>query len=85
MSLLGVDRAQAGRIRYHALHKRRDLLPGMVRVSIGLYNTQKEIDQLVKALKAIARGQHGSYEVDETTGFYTPVNLNQNLLSFFNI
>lgn len=75
MSLLGVDRAQAGRIRYHALHKRRDLLPGMVRVSIGLYNTQKEI----------ARGQHGSYEVDETTGFYTPVNLNQNLLSFFNI
>ncbi len=47
---------------------RRDM-PGMVRVSFGLYNTLDEVDGLVDALHRIARGEfHGRYVQDAPSG-----------------
>jgi hypothetical protein len=60
------------RVRYYILHKRRDLAPGMVRMSLGLYNKTEDIDALVTALQVIARKQYGTYDLDRATGFYTP-------------
>ena len=72
LDLLGIDRAGQHRMRYDILHRRRDRMPGMVRLSFGVYNTIDEIDQLIEALVAIARGKHASYQVDRATGMYTP-------------
>jgi cysteine desulfurase / selenocysteine lyase len=85
MSLLGIDRMGSHHIRYVALHRRRDLLPGMVRISFGLYNTMEEIDGLIMALQAICRGQHGRYTVDKDTGFYTPVEATGDFAPYFKI
>jgi cysteine desulfurase / selenocysteine lyase len=85
MSLLGIDKRGQQRIRYNLLHRRRDAVPGMVRVSFGLYNTREEIDVLVEALKAIAKGEHRNYTVDRTTGFYMPADTTENFSSYFKI
>ncbi|MEK7153062.1 MAG: aminotransferase class V-fold PLP-dependent enzyme, partial [Patescibacteria group bacterium] len=85
MSLLGIDKRRQQRVRYNLLHRRRDVVPGMVRVSFGLYNTYEEIDRLIEALKAIAHGEHGAYEVDPATGFYTQVGVTEDLSRYFKI
>jgi selenocysteine lyase/cysteine desulfurase len=85
MSLLGAGRTGVQNIRHHALHRRRDLVPGMVRVSFGLYNTPQEIDVLVEALKAICHGKHNTYTVDTSTGYYTPANSTENFQAYFSI
>lgn len=82
MTLLGVHRTEQQRIRYHALHRRRDLIPGLVRVSFGLYNTRADVDRLVEALLAIARHDYGKYDVDTATGQYTPVGSHEDLPAF---
>ncbi len=74
MSLLGLDNKGSHLIRHAVLHKRRDLVPGLVRISFGLYNTPEEIDILSSALLAITRREFGKYSLDNTTGVYTPVN-----------
>lgn len=72
MDLLGVSRRGQQRIRYNLLHRRRDAVPGMVRISFGLYNTRDEVDRCVRALHAIASGTHGLYTVDPSAGCYQP-------------
>lgn len=72
MSLLGLNRSGEHLIRHAVLHKRRDLAPGLVRISFGIYNTREEIDRLCTALLAISRGEHGDYDLDSATGSYTP-------------
>lgn len=48
-------------------------LPGFVRVSLGLYNTEDEIAYLAEALTSIMRdGPKGSYRLDRQTGEYRP-------------
>ncbi len=85
MSLLGIDRAGVQRVRHDVLHGRRDLVPGMVRVSFGLYNTREEIDVLIEALKAIAKGSHGEYVVDKSTAYYTPAHESEDFADYFAI
>ncbi len=80
MSLLGLDSNQ---MRSHLLHNRRDLVPGLVRVSFGLYNTTDEVDVLVEALLAIAKGQRANYILDNETGQYIPVHAKENYLKYF--
>jgi selenocysteine lyase/cysteine desulfurase len=48
-------------------------LPGFVRVSLGLYNTDEDIEYLATALETIqARGPQGTYHLDARTGAYIP-------------
>ena len=51
----------------------RGQLPGFVRVSLGLYNTEDEIEYLAEALESIHRkGPQGEYEMDRHSGHYEP-------------
>lgn len=74
MSLLGLDTKGAHLIRHAVLHGRRDLVPGLVRISFGLYNTKEEIDTLATALSAITSRDFGEYVLDNATGAYAPIN-----------
>ena len=82
-TLLGVKQSEQRRVRDYILHGRRDLMPGMVRISFGLYNTHKEIDRLINALEAIARGEHSEYKVDSATGGYSPIGITEDFSKYF--
>jgi cysteine desulfurase/selenocysteine lyase len=84
-SLLGIDRAGQNLSRYNLLHHRRDLMPGLVRISFGLYNTQDDVDRLIEGLEAITNGEYGSYGVDKRTGIYSPRGSAESYQSFFKI
>jgi hypothetical protein len=48
-------------------------VPGLVRVSFGLYNTREDVDRLLDALTCIARREFkGSYRQDPNSGDYVP-------------
>jgi selenocysteine lyase/cysteine desulfurase len=80
MSLLHLD---ANRVRSSILHNRRDAVPGLVRISFGLYNTSADVDILVEALTAITKGHYRHYTVDPRTGSYTPDGGQEEFLSCF--
>jgi selenocysteine lyase/cysteine desulfurase len=51
----------------------RHNVPGAVRASLGIHNTEQEIETLVEAVSRIAQKQwQGDYEQDATTGDYLP-------------
>ena len=68
--LLGLDASAAANWLDRTRHGDTHHAPGMVRISLGLYNVRSEIDRVVTALKAIAAGDitttyrfgdHGEY------------------------
>jgi len=73
LRLLGLtpDEARAVRDRMLAHDKRE--MPGLVRMSFGLYNTIDEVDRFAEALRRIADGEyHGRYTQDTATGEFVP-------------
>lgn len=73
--LLGLSKAEI--LSYENLAKagRKCLLPGMVRISLGFYNTKAEIDLLVAALKNLREEEEqikNRYRIDPVTGEYLP-------------
>ncbi len=82
MSLLKLN---PNHVRSSILHHRRDTVPGLVRVSFGLYNTTEEIGRLTEALLAIAHHQHAAYSVDGRTGLYTPTRWQEDFASCFTL
>lgn len=64
----------------------RSHIPGVGRISFGMYNTIEEIDTLVLALKQITKGAHqANYQQDKSTGDYSAVGWEPNLRSYFTI
>jgi len=46
-------------------------MPGLVRMSFGLFNTEAEVDQAVALLSEFAtHGLRGSYQLDKGSGEY---------------
>lgn len=71
LHLLGLSPEQAKAVRDQMMAGDRREMPGLVRVSFGLYNTLEEIDILVEALDKISRGEYyGDYIQDIATGEY---------------
>ncbi len=71
LHLLDLDEGQAGQVRDDILSGDRSHMPGLIRVSFGLYNTTEEVDILIDALKKIAAGDYqGSYVQDPASGEY---------------
>lgn len=75
MSLLEVKPVHIQRNRSRILHGRRDMMPGMVRLSLGLYNTRQDIDNVASALSEIVSGNYGDYSLDVQTGYFTPAKM----------
>lgn len=67
--LLGLTKADAERARAQMAAGDRSRMPGMVRISFGLYNTTAEVDLVADALGAVARGEWaGRYVQDRASG-----------------
>jgi selenocysteine lyase/cysteine desulfurase len=74
LHLLGLSREKANKVRSQIVSGDRSDMPGMVRISFGLYNTIDEIDKLIEALKTIAAGDYkGKYQQETATGEFHPV------------
>lgn len=73
--LLGIGDADAEKLYESASCGGLADMPGIVRVSLGLYNNKADVDTLADCLDAIARGNHAEYEVDLRTGERWPKGL----------
>jgi cysteine desulfurase/selenocysteine lyase len=73
LHLLGLSAEKAKAVRDQMLAGDRSSMPGLIRVSFGLYNTLDEVEILVEALNKIARGEYqGEYAQHKQTGEFTP-------------
>ncbi len=71
--LMGVAENRTEEVRDLILHGDRREVPGMVRVSFGLYNSYEDVDRLVSALRAIAAKEYkGKYHQNIGSGEYVP-------------
>jgi cysteine desulfurase/selenocysteine lyase len=83
LNLMGVSDDDAGRVREDMLRKDRRQVPGLVRISFGLYNEVEEIDALLEALEKIIKGQYsGKYHQDKTSGEFWPEDWKINLSDY---
>ncbi|HYB49643.1 MAG TPA: aminotransferase class V-fold PLP-dependent enzyme [Burkholderiaceae bacterium] len=86
MRLLGVDEEAIRRVRSDMTMQDRRAMPGMVRISFGMYNTREEVDVLVEALGHIASGRYrGRYEQDRGSGEFHPVGWQPGFTEYFEL
>jgi cysteine desulfurase/selenocysteine lyase len=86
MQLLGLNAGQIEDFRKSAHSGDRSDVPGMVRLSFGVYNTKDEIDVLVDALQQIAAGAYeGSYVQNKTTGEFYARGWQPKLANYFSL
>jgi selenocysteine lyase/cysteine desulfurase len=86
LHLLGLTKDGADEVRNQIIAGDRSNMPGMVRISFGLYNTEKEIDALIEALKQIHQGNYkGNYVQDRASGEFTPQGWNPDFNRYFSI
>jgi len=86
MHLLGIGAREAGQLRNELVAGDRRRMPGMVRVSFGLYNTTDDVERLAHALRHIACGDKlGDYVPDRATGDYTAVGWAPDLSRYFSL
>jgi selenocysteine lyase/cysteine desulfurase len=73
LRLLGLSDGQERQVRGRIAAGDRSDMPGLVRISFGLYNDFSEVDALVEALSYIRRKEwKGTYIQDTATGEYLP-------------
>ncbi len=73
LQLLKVKEEAAAQVRNKILQHDKREVPGLVRVSFGLYNTLDEVDYLLHALEDIEQGKYrGKYDQDIPSGAFTP-------------
>ncbi len=69
--LLNVNGKEAKAMEERILKRDRSAIPGLVRASFGIYNTEGEIDVLAEALGAVAEGRFmDGYILDRERGEY---------------
>lgn len=86
LHLLRLTEPELKQIRTAMQANERQAMPGMVRVSFGMYNTKAEVDILVEALTQIARNQYqGKYLQDQRTGEYRAVGWQPELGEYFKL
>ncbi len=67
--LLKLDKNKMDSFGKEVMNGDKRHMPGMVRVSFGMYNNESEVDKLVEALIAVSHGQwRGKYIQDKRTG-----------------
>ena len=86
LHLLGLSSEESNRVRSEILANDRHDMPGLVRVSFGMYNTAEEVDTLVQALTNITRGKYyGRYEQDGKSGEYHAIDWKPDLSRYFKL
>lgn len=73
LKLMHVSDEESGQVRERILSHDKRNIPGLIRISFGLYNTTAEIDELIGALNHIVSGEiAGKYHQDKASGSYIP-------------
>ncbi len=73
LHLLHLSKEEQQQTRSAILAENKEHMPGLIRISFGLYNTTDEIDILIEALLKIVRGDYtGVYHQDIASGEYHP-------------
>ncbi len=86
LHLLGLSPEEASQVRQRMMLGDKSEMPGMVRISFGLYNTLQEVDVLVDALQHISRSEYnGKYQQDIATGEYAPLGWHPDFAEYFKI
>jgi len=86
LRLLGLSEAEARVVRQRIISGDRTQMPGLIRASIGLYNTIEEIDILAEALTQISRHNYrGSYIQDRASGEYAPQDWQPEFSKYFKL
>lgn len=71
VKLLGLKSGAIKKFAAKMIDDDRSNVPGMVRISFGMYNTEAEVDALASALEQISDGAYaGEYNQDKKTGEY---------------
>lgn len=84
LHLLGLSPEQSQVVRRRILSGDRSDMPGMVRISFGLYNTKEDVNTLIDALQHILEGNYqGTYIQNTLSGEYTPSNWNPDFSQYF--
>ena len=85
-SLLNVPEADIEKFRTEVISGDRSHMPGVVRISFGMYNTAEEVDYLAEALADIAKGEYqGVYRQEKSTGDYYAQGWEPDLRRFFSL
>lgn len=85
-NLLHVTDEESKKLEQEILARDRSHLPGTVRVSFGLYNTKRDVDELIKMLRKIAAGDYyQNYILNVEKGEYTPDNYEVNFQDYFEL
>ncbi len=86
LHLLGLNQEEANEVRDQIQAGDRSDMPGLVRISFGLYNSTNEIDELIESLFHILRGDYaGNYLQDPASGEYFPEGWDPEFDRFFSI
>ena len=86
LHLLGLSPEEAAEVRRRMMAGDKSEMPGLIRISFGLYNTHEEVDYLLSALENIARGRYqGRYAQDKATGEYTPAGWQPDFTDYFEL
>jgi selenocysteine lyase/cysteine desulfurase len=86
LHLMGLSPEESNRVREEILANDRHEMPGMIRISFGMYNTAEEVEVAVQALSNIARGKYyGRYEQDAKSGEFQAVGWKPDLARYFKL
>ena len=86
INLLGLSPDETNQVRQQMLNGNKSNMPGMIRISFGLYNNFEDIDRLVTAIKDIIAGQYkGVYSQDIRSGEYHPKGWNPSFGEYFSL
>jgi hypothetical protein len=82
--LLGITEEQSRKLKEEIKRLYKANLPGAVRVSLGFYNNQDEINRLIETLQRISRKEHkGRYKLNPASGEYFPEGFSYNYQNYF--
>jgi cysteine desulfurase / selenocysteine lyase len=86
LHLMHLTSEESNRVRHDILSNNRHDMPGLVRISFGMYNTAAEVDVVVEALRNIAQGHTaGQYVQNIKSGEYHAMNWQPNLAQYFKL
>ncbi len=86
LHLLALTPAQQEEASQRILDGDKRDMPGLIRASFGLYNTEEEVDLFVDALQHIARGKYyGKYTQETASGEFHPAGWEPNFDAHFSL
>jgi len=84
--LLGVTVEETKVLEERILHHDRSTIPGAVRMSFGMYNTEEEIDSMMEVLERVVRNDYkGKYELFAESGEYFPADFKIRFEDFYTL